>query len=123
MTPSQVFTFAILADIIVTAAVVLWVMKRNGLFGSGAMSLAKLRNFSDTIGPLTRDYLQANYGGNPDTLPDVLADLLAQIEQQAKEQQLELSRDTLKMVMMRTIAASQHELTARAAMTALKKVA
>src|SRR6516225_843513 len=101
MTPSQLLTFAILADIIVTAAVVLWVMKRNGLFGSGSLSLAKLRSFSDAIGPLTRDYLQANYGGNPDTLPDVLVELLAQIEQKAKEQQLELSRDTLKMVMMR----------------------
>jgi len=122
MSNTPIIITAVAVDIVVTAAVVLWVMRRRGLIGSISADLDKIRKFSESVREPIANYLRANYNGDTETLPSVLEGLLAVLEDEAKKNQLSLSRDALKMILLRVIAA-QNEVPAGVAMTALKKVA
>ena len=122
MSNAPIIITAVAIDIVVSAAVVVWVMRRRGLVGSIGADLDRIRKFTESVHEPIANYLRANYGGDPATLPAVLESLLAVVEGEAKKNSLSLSRDALKMILLRVIA-SQNEVPAGLAMTALKKVA
>jgi hypothetical protein len=122
MSNAPIIITAVAIDIVVSAAVVVWVMRRRGLVGSIGADLDKIRSFSESVREPIANYLRANYSGDVETLPAALEGLLAVLEAEAKKAHLSLSRDALKMILLRVIAA-QNEVPAGIAMTALKKVA
>jgi hypothetical protein len=122
MSRTLIIALAVAVDVAVTSAIVVWVLRKRGLLGSIGADLPKIRAFGDSVRNLTGDYLRSNYGGDPESLPGVLDSLLSQLDQKAQEQGLTLRRDSLKKVLLRTIAA-QSTVSARDAKAALKKVA
>src|SRR5688572_2254238 len=98
----------ILADVIVTIAIVTYVFRRR--FTLSAMQVPQDAVLADLaqIGPLTAfakerherigDYVRANWSGIPDQMPSVLTSLLDQLEREARSQGHTFSRELLKTV-------------------------
>jgi hypothetical protein len=98
---NQHIMIAVMIDLVFTAAVISFLIRKRGLLGLLKLNLVKFRAFTEEMNGVTENYLRANYSGNPDDLPPVLAALLDQFEQKAKEQELGLNRDALKMALLR----------------------
>ena len=122
MSNTPIILTAVAADVVITTAALFWLLRRRGLIGSIGADLGRIRAFSESIQQPVASYLRANYGGDPETLPTVLEGLLGEIEAEAREQKLSLTREALKIIVLRIIAA-QNEVPGGVAMTALKKVA
>jgi hypothetical protein len=96
----------IVFDVIVTTAVILFVLKRRARMqgaalatGSPIATLAQFREFAafardqhERIG----EYLRANWSGIPDQLPAVLGALLDKLQSEAAAKNLTVDRDMLK---------------------------
>jgi len=98
----------VIFDMAVTLAVVLFVLKRRGVFGGvllppgqGITDLGQVRALTqlateqhDRIG----DFVRANWSGIPAQLPGVLASLMDQLEGDARARGLTVNRELLKTV-------------------------
>lgn len=122
MSSNSIILIAVGIDVVLSGVFAFWLLSKRGLLGSLGADLVKIRAFGESVQEMTGEYLRANYSGDPASLPATLDQLLSLLDAKAKAQNLELGRDALKMVLMRAIA-SQENLPARDAMTALKKVA
>jgi len=115
----------VVVDVVVTAAVILYVFHKRGgfaLLGAPGVNLAHLKAFSDSAHTLIGDYMRANYGGQPESLPGLLSSLLDQLEARAAAEKLPLNREALKMVLLRSLTA-EHTVSAREVQAALRHVA
>jgi hypothetical protein len=119
---TTILLIAVMIDLVVTAAVISFLIRKRGLLGMLKLNLVKFRAFTDEMNGVTGNYLRSNYSGNPDDLPQVMAALLDQYEQKAKEQELGLNRDALKMVLLRALQA-QEGVKAGELQQAMRKVA
>jgi hypothetical protein len=96
----------IVLDLIVTAAVVIWIVRRRaaGLGGKptalvpGMPDFAALKAFANASHPRIGEYVRANWSGIPDDLPQVLTRLLDVLEGDAKSHGLTLDRGVLKQL-------------------------
>ena len=96
----------IVFDVIVTLAVILFVMKRRLSVdvnivrtGPGLSTIAQFRElagFAKDQHERIGEYLRANWSGMPDQLPGVLGSLLDKLQEEARGKGLTLDRDTLK---------------------------
>jgi len=114
----------ILFDMVVTTAVVLWVVRRRAGLTPGVLGVdfAAVRRFSDAARPITREYMQANYSGHADDLPGALTGLLDRLHAEAQAQKLPFDRDVLRSVLKQLV--SGEKLASRAQIaSAMKKVA
>ncbi len=103
---SQWFVLFVVVDIVVTVAILMFVLKRR--IASGAMALPEGSGITDLaqIGPLMEfakerheriaDYVRANWSGMPEQLPGVLSSLIDQLEREAHSQGHTFSRELLK---------------------------
>jgi len=89
---------AIALFIVVDALVIALVLRKVGLgrAGPGGASLTGLAQFTSVAAEETRNYMGANYGGDPASLPGVLQGLVDRLAARASEQGLALDRQTLK---------------------------
>ena len=96
----------ILLDIVVTLAVVTFVMRRreSGPVVIAGLSITALRAFTDAIHPRIGEYVRANWSGVPEQLPPILETLLGEMDAEARKQGLELDRDTLKTALRMSLA-------------------
>jgi len=98
----------ILLDLMVTAAVLWWVFRRRaGLSGKSyvaGIDVGRLGEFTKAVHPRIGDYVRANWSGVPEQLPEVLRSLLDEIGREARSRGLGIDRDTLKLVLARSLA-------------------
>ena len=97
----------ILLDIVVTLAVVAFVVKRrdsNGALMVGGLNIGAIRDYTDAIHPRIGEYVRSNWSGAPDQLPLVLENMLAEMDREARTHGLELDRDTLKKLLRASLA-------------------
>ena len=113
---------AVIVDLVITAAVLNYLIRKRGLLTVLTTGLEKFRTFNAETSEMARNYLLANYSGNPEDLPAVLTALLDQIEQKAREQGITLNRDALKMVLLRSVQ-TQQGMNAGDLQKAMRKVA
>jgi len=94
----------IAADIVVTMAVVMWIVHRRqiDLFGG---SLGDLGRFSDTGHALVGEFMRVNYSGTPEDLPGVLERLLDRLEHEARGMGLKIPRAAMKIMVRQSVAA------------------
>ena len=109
-------------NLVITAAVLNYLIRKRGLLALLTTNLDKLRAFNRETSELAQNHVRANYSGNPEDLPAVLTALLDQIEHRAREQELPLNRDALKMVLLRSLQL-QEGLKAGDLQKAMRKVA
>ena len=98
----------ILLDIIVTLAVVSFVVKRretDGGLSVGALNIGAIRDYTEVIHPWIGEYVRANWSGAPDQLPRVLESMLPEMDREAHTHGLELDREALKKVLRASLAA------------------
>jgi hypothetical protein len=93
-------------DTIVVLVVVWWFMNRRRqlvqqLHGP---SLEQVTGFARDVEPQIREYMAANYAGDPATLAQVLPALASRLETQARASGLELGRETIEAIVAKTIA-------------------
>ena len=110
---NQWIVLLIIADIIVTLAVVVFIMKRR--MTGGAMVLPEGSDITDLsqIGPLMNfakerhdriaDYVRSNWSGIPDQLPGVLTSLVDKLEGEARAAGHTFSRELLKTLVSTTL--------------------
>jgi len=95
----------ILLDIVVTLAVVTFVVRRReGGMSVGGLNITAVREFTDDIHPRIGEYVRANWSGVPEQLPPVLESMLAEMDREAHKHGLELDRDTLKKLLRASLA-------------------
>ena len=106
---NQLLVTFIVADIFITAAVLIYVFKRRRASGqimvlpSAASATIEgfraLAAFAKEQHERIGNYMQANWSGAPENLPTVLSRLLDAIEQDAKAKGITADRETLKMLL------------------------
>ena len=97
----------IVLDIVVTLAVVAFVVKRRESGGSimiAGLNLSAIREYTDVIHPRIGEYVRSNWSGIPEQLPRVLETLLEEMDREARSHGLELDRDTQKQVLRASLA-------------------
>lgn len=122
------FFWILLADVVVTVAVIYLVMrkrfkvslavdvKRTAVDLKGLMDLVKDEH------PRIGEYLRTNWSGDPTQLHPVLTSLLGQLEEKARNRGLTVDRDTLKTVLATSVR-SHKVVKGRELGEALEKVA
>ena len=113
----------ILFDMIVTAAVLLYVIRRRGGI-AGVLGFApKLAmSVSRELEADAEQYLRANWSGDSTTLPQALTGLLDRVESKLASEHMELDRERIKPIVLQIVTA-KHLADARDAREAMKKVA
>lgn len=100
------FALIAAADIVVTALVVLFVIRRRGDLSSLAgPELQKAIALSREMPAEVEQYLDANWNGDPVSLPGVLTALLDRFEERAREAGATLGRERLKQMLVPMVTA------------------
>ena len=93
----------VLVDIAVTVAVLRLVLARRGGLAGIADKLRQVAAVSADIERGTRDYLAANWSGDPGSLPAVIGPLLAQLESDLRARGMDVGRAQLKSLVGQVI--------------------
>ena len=111
MTP--LFIAFVIADVIITAAVVLFVVRRRIAMGTVVLPAGLSTDELSQIRPLTAfamerqqritDFVRANWSGDPAQLHGVLASLVDQLDSEARADGHSFSRALLKTVLVSTL--------------------
>jgi len=113
----------VLFDIIVTAAVLLWVIrKRGGIAGAIGFDPKQAMGVSRELEAEAERYLRANWSGDKSTLPVALGELLTRFETRLAEEHMPLDRERLKPLLLQVVHA-KHLADDHDAREAMKKVA
>ncbi|MBI5168753.1 MAG: hypothetical protein HZA61_04610 [Candidatus Eisenbacteria bacterium] len=113
----------ILFDVLVTAAVLLVVIRRRGgVAGAIGFDPKQAMGVSRELEADAEQYLRANWSGDSTTLPQALTGLLDRVESKLAAEHLELDRERLKPIVLQIVTA-KHLADARDAREAMKKVA
>lgn len=113
----------VLADVLLTAAVLLFVIRRRGgVAGALGFDPKQALEVSRQLESDATEYLRANWSGDPSTLPQALTGLLDRVESKLAEEQLPLDRERLKPIVLQIVTA-KHLADGREAREAMKKVA
>ena len=122
MQPLWIVAF-ILFDVIATAAVLLWIIrKRGGVAGVLGFDPKQAMSISRDMEHDAEEYLRANWSGDPSTLPAALDALLVRFEQRMAAEHLPLERARLKPIVLQIVEA-KHLANSHDAREAMKKVA
>jgi len=95
----------VIIDLIVVM-VVAWLVvarRRLGPPGGPPGQPGGVARFAASVHAQIGDYLRARYSGDPRTLPGVLPELIGRIESQARAEGLELGREVIEMLVLRSI--------------------
>ncbi len=105
----EMVVFFIVFDVILTAAVVMFIIKRRQASSGvapekapGVFSMAGCRGlaaFAKDKHEHIGNYVQSNWSGIPDQLPGVLTSLLDGLERDAQAKSLPVDRDALKVML------------------------
>ncbi|MBK7368613.1 MAG: hypothetical protein IPJ04_12075 [Candidatus Eisenbacteria bacterium] len=113
----------ILFDMIVTAAVLLYVIRRRGgIAGVLGFDPKQAMSVSRELEADAEQYLRANWSGDSTTLPQALTGLLDRVESKLASEHMELDRERIKPIVLQIVTA-KHLADARDAREAMKKVA
>lgn len=91
---------------LIAVLVVVWfiVTHRRPRRAPGAPAgLAGVTRFAGEVDGQIRDFVQARYTGEPETLRRVLPDLIGRLEARARAEGLELGRDVIESIITRAI--------------------
>ena len=95
-------------DILVTSTVLVVVLRRRralaGLDGAG-LDPGKVADIRREVESRTREYLQANWSGDPSTLPVALTSLLDSLDADLRERGTPIERMQLRIMVGRVIEA------------------
>lgn len=113
----------ILFDMLVTAAVLLYVIRRRGgVAGVLGFDPKQAMGVSRELEADAEQYLRANWSGDSTTLPQALTGLLDRVESKLAAEHMELDRERIKPIVLQIVTA-KHLADARDAREAMKKVA
>lgn len=113
----------VLADVLVTAAVLLFVIRRRGgVAGTLGFDPKQALQVSRQLESDAEQYLRSTWSGDPSTLPEALTGLLDRVESKLAEEHLPLGREQLKPIVLQIVTA-KHLADGREAREAMKKVA
>ena len=113
----------ILFDMIVTAAVLLYVIRRRGgIAGVLGFDPKQAMSVSRELEADAEQYLRANWSGDSTTLPQALTGLLDRVESKLASEHMSLDRERIKPIVLQIVTA-KHLADARDAREAMKKVA
>lgn len=104
---TQWIAILIAVDAVVTA-VVLWLVFRRTTAAAAVptgFDIPLLWRFADETHARIGEYVRSHYSGSPETLPAVLSGLLTELEGEARSRNLPLSREMLKVLMIRSLTA------------------
>ncbi len=122
MNPVWIALF-VLADVLVTAAVLLFVIRRRGgVAGVLGFDPKQALQVSRQLESDAEQYLRANWSGDASTLPQALTGLLDRVETKLAEEHLPLDRERLKPIVLQIVTA-KHLADSHEAREAMKKVA
>ena len=93
----------VLVDIIVTVAVFRYVLARRDRFGGVLGQLSQLAAVSADVRRETKEYLSANWSGDPASLPSALVPLLAKLESDMASRGVNVDRENLKRMVVHII--------------------
>jgi hypothetical protein len=111
------FTLFIVADIVIMAAVMFYLLRRRMLTVQlqatraakpGLLSIDGIRaltEFANAQHERIGNYLQANWSGAPEQLPSVLGKLIATLEEEARAKGIPADRDLLTSVVEASLRA------------------
>lgn len=113
----------ILFDMIVTAAVLLYVIRRRGgIAGALGFDPKQAMGVSRELEADAEQYLRSNWSGDSTTLPQALTGLLDRVESKLASEHMSLDRERIKPIVLQIVTA-KHLADARDAREAMKKVA
>lgn len=96
----------VLVDIVATAAVVLFLLRRRGLsMAMGDSPFKRVTEASREIERRTEDTLRSQWSGDPSTLPLVLSTLIGEIEADLRARELPLDRAQIRVLVGRVVEA------------------
>lgn len=96
----------VVVDVVATAAIVLFVLRRRGLtLATASSQLKRITDLSREIEQRTENALRTQWSGDPSTLPLVLSGLLGEIEADLRARELPLDRAQLRVLIGRVIEA------------------
>lgn len=113
----------ILFDMMVTAAVLLYVIRRRGgVAGVIGFDPKQAMGVSRELEADAEQYLRSNWSGDSTTLPQALTGLLDRVESKLAAEHMALDRERIKPIVLQIVTA-KHLADARDAREAMKKVA
>jgi len=94
-------------DLIVTAAVLFYVIQRRGGFKIAGIDFQKLREYTEFCERTIEQDFSAIWSGDSSTLPGAIETLLRKLETEAQTQQLPVERPWLKTSVARWLQSKQ----------------
>ncbi len=94
-------------DMIVTAAVLFYVIQRRGGFKIAGIDFQKLREYTEFCERTIEQDFRATWSGDSSTLPTAIESLLRKLEAEAGAQQLPVERPWLKTSVARWLQSKQ----------------
>jgi hypothetical protein len=98
----QWIAIVVAVDLVITVALVIWIVRRKS--AESGYDLGRLKSFADSTHAMIGEYVRANWNGRPDALPGVLNGLLDRLEAEAGRQGLALDRTLLRGHLARSVA-------------------
>lgn len=112
-----------LFDVIATAAVLLWIIRRRGgVAGWIGFDPKQAASLSHDLEQDAEQFLRSNWSGDPTSLPAAFEALLQRFEQRLAAEHMPLERSRLKPLVLQ-IVESKHLAGSREAREAMKHVA
>lgn len=121
MNPFWIAAFVVF-DLIVTGAVLYFVIQRRGGFKSAGIDFKKLREYTEYCERTIDQDFRAIWSGDSSTLPTAIETLLRKLEAEAQTQQLPVERPWLKTTVARWLE-SKHIASGSDVREAMKQVA
>lgn len=121
MSPIAIAAF-VAFDIVITVAVLLFVLRRRGAFGMAGLDFQKLRDYTQFCERTIDEDFRATWSGDSSTLPAAIESLLRKLESEAAAQNLPVERIWLKSSVSRWLQ-SKHIASGSILREAMKQVA
>lgn len=106
MNPTWIIAF-VLFDLIVTAGVVLYVLRRRNALGIAGIDFQKLRTYTEFCERTIDQDFRATWSGDSSTLPAAIETLLRKLEAEAQSQRIPVERAWLKTTVARWLQSKQ----------------